>query len=221
MNFEKFTDQAINSILLAQEESRRMGHNFIGSEQILLGLISHGTCTAAKVLKFYGLNIKDTRVEVELIDGKGIGYVDAEIPFTHRAKRILELSYFESLELNHDYVGTEHILLAIIKEGSGIAVKVIEKFKLDTKKLKSKIFEYIGISNKKFISKKSKFNEINKSYDASTDWLSITIQKQLEKKIEFLTQNFWVSQLERLASLREKGLLTEEEYIKAKRKLIF
>jgi len=71
------------------------------------------------------------------------------------------------------------------------------------------------------ITKKSKFNEINKSYVASTDWLSITIQKQLEKKIELLTQNFWVSQLERLASLREKGLLTEEEYIKAKRKLIF
>ena len=71
------------------------------------------------------------------------------------------------------------------------------------------------------ITKKSKFNEINKSYDASTDWLSITIQKQLEKKIELLTQNFWVSQLERLASLREKGLLSEEEYVEAKRKLIF
>ena len=71
------------------------------------------------------------------------------------------------------------------------------------------------------ISKKSKFNEINKSYDASTDWLSINIQKQLEKKIELLTQNFWVSQLERLASLREKGLLSEEEYVEAKRKLLF
>ena len=220
MKFEKFTEQAINSILLAQEESRRMGHNFVGSEQILLGLISHGTCTAAKVLKFYGLNVKDTRVEVELIVGKGT-CVRAEIPFTQRAKRILELSYFEAVELSHDYVGTEHILLAIIKEGSGIAIKVIEKFKLDTNKLKSKICEYIGISNKKLISKKSKFNEINKSYDASTDWLSINIQKQLEKKIELLTQNFWVSQLERLASLREKGLLSEEEYVEAKRKLLF
>ena len=220
MDFDRFTETAINSLLLAQEESRRLGHNFVGSEQILLGLISHGTCIAAKVLKYHGLNLKDARIEVELIDGKGSGNVQVEIPFTLRAKRILDLSYLEAIELNHDYVGTEHILLAIVKEGEGCALRVIENFKVDTNKLKSKIFEYIGMSDKKLSSKKFKFNKINSSDEASTDLLSISIQKQLERKIDLLTENFWVSQLERLASLRKKGFLTKEEFNEAKRKLL-
>tara|TARA_Y100001933_G_scaffold65353_1_gene65756 strand:+ start:673 stop:1338 length:666 start_codon:yes stop_codon:yes gene_type:complete len=220
MDFDRFTEQAINALFLAQEESRRLGHNFVGSEQILLGLISHGSCIAAKVLKYNGLNLKDSRIEVELIDGKGSGNVQVEIPFTLRAKRILELSSLEAIELNHDYVGTEHILLAILREGEGCAVRVIENFKVDTEKLKSKIFEYIRISNEKLTSKKFNFNKINFSDEASTDLLSISIQKQLDRKIELLTENFWVSQLERLAFLRKKGLLTQEEFIEAKRKLL-
>ena len=225
MKFERFTEQAINSLILSQEESRRMGHNFIGSEQILLGLISQGTSTAAKVLKYYGLNLIDLRIEVESIIGKGSGHVQDKIPFTPRAKRILELSYSEAVEFNRDYIdpdiGPEHILLAIIKEGEGVAVKVIENCKIDANKLKSKIFEYIGTSNKKLASEIYKSNEINKTDNDYTDLLSISIHKQLERKIELLTRNFWVSQLVRLASLRKEGLLTEEEYVEAKRKLLF
>ena len=90
--FERFTEKAIKVIMLAQEEARRLGHNFVGTEQILLGLIGEGTGIAAKVLKSMGINLKDARVEVEKIIGRGSGFVAVEIPFTPRAKRVLELS---------------------------------------------------------------------------------------------------------------------------------
>ena len=90
--FERFTEKAIKVIMLAQEEARRLGHNFVGTEQILLGLIGEGTGVAAKVLKSLGVNLKDSRIEVEKIIGRGSGFVAVEIPFTPRAKRVLELS---------------------------------------------------------------------------------------------------------------------------------
>ena len=90
--FERFTEKAIKVIMLAQEEARRLGHNFVGTEQILLGLIGEGTGIAAKVLKSMGVNLKDARVEVEKIIGRGSGFVAVEIPFTPRAKKVLELS---------------------------------------------------------------------------------------------------------------------------------
>ncbi|MED5321005.1 MAG: Clp protease N-terminal domain-containing protein, partial [Cyanobacteriota bacterium] len=94
--FERFTEKAIKVIMLAQEEARRLGHNFVGTEQILLGLIGEGTGVAAKVLKSMGVNLKDARVEVEKIIGRGSGFVAVEIPFTPRAKRVLELSLEEA-----------------------------------------------------------------------------------------------------------------------------
>jgi len=100
--FERFTEKAIKVIMLAQEEARRLGHNFVGTEQILLGLIGEGTGIAAKVLKSMGINLKDARVEVEKIIGRGSGFVAVEIPFTPRAKRVLELSLEEARQLgNH------------------------------------------------------------------------------------------------------------------------
>ena len=111
--FERFTEKAIKVIMLAQEEARRLGHNFVGTEQILLGLIGEGTGIAAKVLKSMGVNLKDARVEVEKIIGRGSGFVAVEIPFTPRAKRVLELSLEEARQLGHNYIGTEHLLLAI------------------------------------------------------------------------------------------------------------
>ena len=96
--FEHFTDKAIKAIMLAQEEARRLGHNFVGTEQILLGLIGEGTGVAAKVLKSMGVNLKDARIEVEKIIGRGSGFVAVEIPFTPRAKRVLELSLVRSEE---------------------------------------------------------------------------------------------------------------------------
>ena len=97
--FERFTEKAIKVIMLAQEEARRLGHNFVGTEQVLLGLVGEGTGIAAKVLKSMGINLKDARVEVEMIIGRGNGFVAVEIPFTPRAKRVLELSLEEARQL--------------------------------------------------------------------------------------------------------------------------
>ncbi|KAK4488934.1 hypothetical protein RD792_004724 [Penstemon davidsonii] len=123
--FERFTEKAIKVIMLAQEEARRLGHNFVGTEQILLGLIGEGTGIAAKVLKSMGINLKDARVEVEKIIGRGSGFVAVEIPFTPRAKRVLELSLEEARQLGHNYIGSEHLLLGLLREGEGVAARVI------------------------------------------------------------------------------------------------
>jgi len=103
--FERFTEKAIKVIMLAQEEARRLGHNFVGTEQILLGLIGEGTGIAAKVLKSMSISLKDARVEVEKIIGRGSGFVAVEIPFTPRAKRVLELSLDEARQLGNYFYG--------------------------------------------------------------------------------------------------------------------
>ncbi|KAK6147977.1 hypothetical protein DH2020_018889 [Rehmannia glutinosa] len=128
--FERFTEKAIKVIMLAQEEARRLGHNFVGTEQILLGLIGEGTGIAAKVLKSMGINLKDARVEVEKIIGRGSGFVAVEIPFTPRAKRVLELSLEEARQLGHNYIGSEHLLLGLLREGEGVAARVLENLGL-------------------------------------------------------------------------------------------
>ncbi|KAL0380286.1 UNVERIFIED_CONTAM: ATP-dependent Clp protease ATP-binding subunit ClpACD4B, chloroplastic [Sesamum angustifolium] len=129
--FERFTEKAIKVIMLAQEEARRLGHNFVGTEQILLGLIGEGTGIAAKVLKSMGINLKDARVEVEKIIGRGSGFVAVEIPFTPRAKRVLELSLEEARQLGHNYIGSEHLLLGLLREGEGVAARVLENLGAD------------------------------------------------------------------------------------------
>ena len=118
--FERFTGKAINVIMLAQEESRRLGHNFVGTEQILLGLIGEGTGVAAKVLKLMGVRLKNAPIEVEKIIGRGSDFVAVEIPLTPRTKSILELSLEEASQLGHNYIGTEHLLLGLIREGGGV-----------------------------------------------------------------------------------------------------
>merc|ERR1712146_8234 len=127
----RFTEKAIKVIMLAQEEARRLGHNFVGTEQILLGLIGEGTGVAAKVLKSLGVNLKDSRIEVEKIIGRGSGFVAVEIPFTPRARRVLENAIEESKQLAFPYVGPEHILLGILMEDSGIAVTALSKILRD------------------------------------------------------------------------------------------
>ncbi|KAJ4850161.1 ATP-dependent Clp protease ATP-binding subunit ClpA cd4b, chloroplastic [Turnera subulata] len=129
--FERFTEKAIKVIMLAQEEARRLGHNFVGTEQVLLGLIGEGTGIAAKVLKSLGINLKDARVEVEKIIGRGSGFVAVEIPFTPRAKRVLELSLEEARQLGHNYIGSEHLLLGLLREGEGVAARVLENLGAD------------------------------------------------------------------------------------------
>jgi ATP-dependent Clp protease ATP-binding subunit ClpC len=141
--FERFTEKAIRVIMLAQEEARRLGHNFVGTEQLLLGLIGEGTGVGAETLECLGVNLKVTRVEVEKIIGRGSGFVAVEIPFTPRAKRVLELSQAESQKLGGSYVGTEHLLLGLLRERDGVAARVLQNMSVDIKVLEARVHELL------------------------------------------------------------------------------
>ncbi|DBB04352.1 hypothetical protein WJX77_001805 [Trebouxia sp. C0004] len=151
MMFERFTEKAIKVVMLAQEEARRLGHNFVGTEQILLGLIGESTGIAAKVLKSMGVSLKDARVEVEKIIGRGSGFVAVEIPFTPRAKRVLELSLEEARQLGHNYIGTEHILLGLLREGEGVAARVMETLGADPSKIRTAVIRMVGESQEQLV----------------------------------------------------------------------
>lgn len=142
--FERFTEKAIKVIMLAQEEARRLGHNFVGTEQILLGLIGEGTGIAAQVLKSMNVNLKDARIEVEKIIGRGSGFVAVEIPFTPRAKRVLELSLEEARQLGHNYIGTEHLLMGLVREGEGVAARVLENLAVNVSSVRTEVIQMLG-----------------------------------------------------------------------------
>merc|ERR1712060_402082 len=142
--FERFTEKAVKVVLLAQEESRKLGHNFVGTEQILLGLIGEGTGVGSQVLKRMGVNLRDARVEVEKIIGRGSGFVAVEIPFTPRAKRVLELSLEEARLLSHNYIGTEHLVLGLIREGDGVGAKVLDHLGVKLSTLRNQILKELS-----------------------------------------------------------------------------
>ncbi|CAK8568072.1 unnamed protein product [Lathyrus sativus] len=142
--FERFTGKAIKVILLAQEEARTLGHDFVGTEQILLGLIAEGTGIAAKVLKSMGINLKDARVEVEKIIGRGSAIVDVEIPFTPRAIRVFELSLEEARQHGHNYIGSEHLLLGLLQEGEGVEARVLENLGADPTDIRTQVNSHGG-----------------------------------------------------------------------------
>ena len=141
--FEKFTEGAIKVIMLSQEEARRMGHNFVGTEQLLLGVIGQRHGIGARALKKMKVTLKKARREIELYIGRGTGFVASEIPFTPRAKRVLEMAVHEGKDLGQNFVGTEHILLALIGESDGVAMRTLDKLKVDIPKLRSLILAYI------------------------------------------------------------------------------
>nr|YP_010713801.1 Clp protease ATP binding subunit [Galdieria phlegrea]UNJ16257.1 Clp protease ATP binding subunit [Galdieria sp.]WDA99883.1 Clp protease ATP binding subunit [Galdieria phlegrea] len=141
--FERFTEKAIKAIMLSQEEARRLGHNFVGTEQVLLGLLAESNGLASKVLKLMGVTLKDARIEVEKIIGRGSGFVAVEIPFTPRAKRVLELAIEEAKFIGHNYVGTEHLLLGLLSEGDGVATKVLENLGVDLEQLRQQTMDLI------------------------------------------------------------------------------
>jgi ATP-dependent Clp protease ATP-binding subunit ClpC len=141
--FEKFTEGAIKVIMLSQEESRRMGHNFVGTEQVLLGVIGQRHGIGARALKELRVTLRKARKEVELYIGRGTGFVASEIPFTPRAKHVLEMAVQQSKELGQNFVATEHILLALIAESDGVAVRILDYLDVDLFELKSLIFAYI------------------------------------------------------------------------------
>ena len=141
--FEKFTEGAIKVIMLSQEEARRMGHNFVGTEQLFLGLIGQRIGLGAKALRSLGVTLKKARKEIENYIGRGTGFVASEIPFTPRAKRVLEMAVQEGKDIGQNYVGTEHILLALLSEEDGVAIRTIEKLGVDIGQLKSKTLALI------------------------------------------------------------------------------
>ncbi|KAK9117694.1 hypothetical protein Sjap_016641 [Stephania japonica] len=142
--FERFTEKAIKVIMLSQEEARRLGHNYVGTEQILLGLIGEGTGIAAKVLKSMQINLKDARVEVEKIIGRGHGFVAVEIPFTPRAKTVLENSLVEARQLGHNYVGSEHLLLGLLREGECVAARALDILGADPANIRTQVIRMVG-----------------------------------------------------------------------------
>jgi ATP-dependent Clp protease ATP-binding subunit ClpC len=138
--FERFSQKATQVIVLAQEESRRLGHQYVGTEQLLLGLIGEGTGTAAQILSAEGLNLENLRIEVEKRIGYGNG-TPLDIPFTPRAKRVLELSVEQSQRLGDQYIGTEHLLLGILRERGGMAVRVLEHLGVNLYGLEQRILQ--------------------------------------------------------------------------------
>ncbi len=142
--FERFTEKAIKVIMLSQEEARFLGHNFVGTEQLLLGLLKEGSGVAAKVLKSMGVNFKDARMEVEKIISRGFGSTAVEIPFTPRAKRVLELSLEEARQLGHNYIGTEHLLLGLSQDGEGVAARVLENLGVELSEIRTQVIRMLG-----------------------------------------------------------------------------
>ncbi|MDX6325980.1 MAG: ATP-dependent Clp protease ATP-binding subunit ClpC, partial [Nocardioidaceae bacterium] len=142
--FERFTDRARRVVVLAQEEARMLSHNYIGTEHILLGLIHEGEGVAAKALESLGISLEAVRAQVEEIIGQGQQAPSGHIPFTPRAKKVLELSLREALQLGHNYIGTEHILLGLIREGEGVAAQVLVKLGADLNRVRQQVIQLLS-----------------------------------------------------------------------------
>jgi ATP-dependent Clp protease ATP-binding subunit ClpC len=161
--FERFTEKALRVILLAQEEARKTGHNFVGTEQLLVGLIEEGSGIASKALKEGGVKTSDVRREITKLIGKGSGFIAVEIPFTPRAKSILEQSLEQARAFNHSYIGTEHMLLALLEDTEGIAVQILTKLRTNMYKIRLALFKELGeIIDPIFIEMKRKEEELEK-----------------------------------------------------------
>ena len=142
--FERFTDRARRVVVLAQEEARMLNHNYIGTEHILLGLIHEGEGVAAKALESLSISLDGVREQVQEIIGQGQQAPSGHIPFTPRAKKVLELSLREALQLGHNYIGTEHILLGLIREGEGVAAQVLVKLGADLNRVRQQVIQLLS-----------------------------------------------------------------------------
>ena len=142
--FERFTDRARRVVVLAQEEARLLNHNYIGTEHILLGLIHEGEGVAARALEGMGISLESVRSQVVEIIGQGSQAPSGHIPFTPRAKKVLELSLREALQLGHNYIGTEHILLGLIREGEGVAAQVLQQLGAELHKVRQTVIQLLS-----------------------------------------------------------------------------
>jgi len=142
--FERFTDRARRTVVFAQEEARMLNHNYIGTEHILLGLLREEEGVAAKALTSLGVSLEAVRRDVGEIVGRGSEVPRGHIPFTPRAKKVLELSLREALQLGHNYIGTEHILLGLIREGEGVAAQVLQKLGADLNRVRQTVVQLLS-----------------------------------------------------------------------------
>ena len=142
--FQRFSDSARRVVVLAQEEARKLNHNYIGTEHLLLGLIQEGEGIAAKALESFQINLESVRGQVVEVIGRGSSAPSGHIPFTPRAKKVLELSLREALQLGHNYIGTEHIMLGLIREGEGVAAKVLVKLGVDLERLRNQVLKNLS-----------------------------------------------------------------------------
>ena len=142
--FQRFTDRARQVVVLAQEDARALNHNYVGTEHILLGLVHEGKGVAAKTLEYLGISLEGVRQEAEEIIGRGQQAVPGRIPFTPRAKKVLELSLREAMQLGHNYVGTEHLLLALIREGEGVAAQVLVRLGANLDRVRQQVIEVLA-----------------------------------------------------------------------------
>ena len=142
--FERFTDRARRVVVLAQEEARLLGHDYIGTEHLLLGLIHEGDGSAARALESLGVSLDAVRQQVEEIIGRGQHPPSGHIPFTPRAKKVLELSRHESSALGHNHIGTEHILLGLLREGDGVAAQVLVRLAADLNRVRQRVIQLTG-----------------------------------------------------------------------------
>ena len=187
--FEKFTEGAIKVIMVAQEEARRMGHNFVGTEQLLLGLIGQRNGIAAKALKKLKVTLRKTRKEIELYIGRGSGFVSSEIPFTPRAKRVLEMALIEGRDIGQNYVGTEHLLLALLSETDGVATRTLDKMMVNIPRLKGLVYEAIEerqekMGKKKTLNQTERYMLARKSQRSITPTLDLYSQNISQQAIE-------------------------------------
>ena len=142
--FKRFTDRARRVVVQAQEEARMLNHSFIGTEHILLALIDEGDSAGVRALESLGISLDAVRQQVEEITGRGQYTSSAHIPFTPRAKRVLELSLTEAVQLGHDYIGTEHILLGLLREGDGVAAQVLVGLGADLNRARQQVIQLIS-----------------------------------------------------------------------------
>jgi ATP-dependent Clp protease ATP-binding subunit ClpC len=142
--FERFTDRARRVVVLAQEEARMLNHNYIGTEHLLLGLVREGDGIAAQALVSLDISLEAVRQQVEEIIGQGQAAPGGHLPFTPRAKKVLELSLREALQLGHNYIGTEHILLGLIREGEGVAAQVLQKLGADLSRVRQAVIQLLS-----------------------------------------------------------------------------
>lgn len=181
---ENFTDKAKQAIILAQEEARRLGHNFVGTESILLGIIAEEKGVAANLLKSLGITLKDARLELEKSIGRGSGSFVGEAPLTHRASRVIELSYNEASQLNQDYVDTQHLLLALIREGEGVSLRILQNLGINSAQILNQLLTQIN-SNINCTKIKTKTPEI---INPNTLIKSAIIEDKIERLNTILTE---------------------------------